>query len=85
MAAFEPIGPDGQRQLFELTTDPYGEADVALDNPDVVQSLHRRLIDWLEQLDAPSEAIASLKGAYNKSAACRCGLCCMPELNGAEE
>ena len=61
--AYAPIGPDGQKQLFDLTADPYGETDVASDNPDVVQSLHRRLLDRLEQLDAPSEAMALLKEA----------------------
>jgi arylsulfatase A-like enzyme len=59
--AYAPIGPDGKQQLFDLTTDPYGETDVASDNPDVVQSLHSRLIDWLESLDAPEEALSSFR------------------------
>jgi len=54
--AYAPIGPDGQRQLFDLATDPWGETDVGADHPEAVEELHGRLIDWLACVDAPSEA-----------------------------
>jgi len=56
--AYAPIGPDGQRQLFNLAADPYGETDIASDHPEVVEELHGLLVDWFENLDAPTEAVS---------------------------
>jgi len=56
--AYVPIGAHDERELYDLDADPYAQADVACEHPDLVRSLHARLIDWLRDMDAPEEAIA---------------------------
>jgi arylsulfatase A-like enzyme len=56
--AYAPIGADGQRELYDLTTDPYAETDVAADHPAVADELHGKLVGWLKDIDAPAEARA---------------------------
>lgn len=55
--AYAPIGPERQRQLFDLKADPDAETDVAADHPDVVKDLHRRLTAWLQDLESPVETL----------------------------
>lgn len=55
--AYAPIGPHGERELFDLEADPYGETNVATDHPDVVAALHAQLIAWLEEIGAPESAL----------------------------
>ena len=56
--AYAPIGAAGQRELYDLDSDPYAETDVAAEYPHVVTELHGKLVAWLKALDAPAEAIA---------------------------
>jgi arylsulfatase A-like enzyme len=58
--AYVPIGPDGQRELYDVTGDPYAEANVIAAHPQVADALHARLIAWLEEVNAPAEAIAAV-------------------------
>lgn len=58
--AYAPIGPERERQLFDLNTDPYAEANVAGDNPGMVKDLHERLVGYLKDLDSPDETLALL-------------------------
>jgi len=59
--AYVPIGADGEPELFALETDPYNETNVAAAQPEVVTRLHGRLLTWLQEIDAPAEAIAAFK------------------------
>ncbi len=56
--AYAPIGAQGERELYDLETDPYAEVNIASEHPDVVRSLHERLIAWLREIAAPQEVIA---------------------------
>jgi len=56
--AYVPIGPAGERELFNLKADPYALTDVAGDHAAVADELHGRLLAWLGELDAPADAIA---------------------------
>jgi arylsulfatase A-like enzyme len=56
--AYAPIGPGGERELFDLKADPYAETDVASAHPAVVADLHEKLLAWLRSVDAPPEALA---------------------------
>lgn len=56
--AYAPIGAEGQRELFDLEADPYGEKNVASTHPDVADSLHARLVAWLREMEAPEGALA---------------------------
>ncbi len=60
--AYAPIGSEGDRELFDLKEDPYGETNVASEHASVVRELHDRLIGRLQEMDAPEEAIAVFKG-----------------------
>ena len=55
--AYAPIGAQGVPELYDLTSDPYAESDVASQHPDVVAQLHESLLSWLRSVDAPAEAI----------------------------
>jgi len=59
--AYVPIGANGRKELYDLQADPYAETDVAGDHPDVTAQLHERLLDWLDQMQAPPEAIAAFR------------------------
>lgn len=59
--AYAPIGPDRERQLFDLNTDPYGETNIADDHPDVVKNLHERFTLYLKDLDSPIETLDLLE------------------------
>jgi len=59
--AYAPIGPDRERQLFDLSTDAYAETNVAGGHPDTVRELHERLMAWLKGLDSPAEALDLLR------------------------
>lgn len=59
--AYTPVGPDGQPELYDMKSDPGAEANLAPDNPQVINSLHKKLIDWLRELDAPPEAVEFFK------------------------
>lgn len=54
--AYAPIGPNGERQLFDMRADPYAAVNVAEDYPQVVTELHDRFMSWLAEVDAPPEA-----------------------------
>jgi len=53
--AYVPIGADGEKELYNLATDAYGETNVADQYPDIVDELHGKFIAWLEEIDAPNE------------------------------
>jgi arylsulfatase A-like enzyme len=55
--AYAPFGPNGEPELFDLETDPYGEENIAEEHPDVVAELHAELVDWLEDIGAPDAAV----------------------------
>ncbi len=55
--AYVPIGPQGERELFDLADDPYAEVNVASDHPKVVKTLHDTFIQWFHDIHAPSEVI----------------------------
>ncbi|MBN2391295.1 MAG: sulfatase-like hydrolase/transferase [Anaerolineae bacterium] len=55
--AYAPIGPDSERELFDLDADPLTETNVITDHLAVAADLHANLIAWLRDLDAPDEAI----------------------------
>jgi len=56
--AYVPLGAAGAAELYDLAADPYAEADLAADRPDLCKELHARLIGFLKGLDAPAEALA---------------------------
>ena len=58
--AYAPIGPERERQLFDLKTDPYAETNIAADHSDVVKELHERFTKWLEDLESPAETMELL-------------------------
>ena len=55
--AYAPIGMDGNRELHDLDSDPNAETNVIMDNPQVADDLHARLVQWLTKVTAPAEAI----------------------------
>ena len=55
--AYVPIGPDSQRELYDLQNDPYAEQNIAATHPEKVEQLHKCLVDWLRQIDAPEQAL----------------------------
>ena len=55
--AYAPIGRTGERELYELESDPGADANVADDHPAVVREMHERFIGWLKEMDAPQAAI----------------------------
>jgi len=59
--AYAPIGANGEPELYDIKSDPYAETDIAAANPDTVKELHRKLIAWLQDLDAPAETLAVLE------------------------
>ena len=52
-----PVGPDGARQLFDLSNDPLAETDLVEDHAEVADDLHGALIEEMRRLDAPQEAV----------------------------
>ena len=56
--AYAPIGAHGERELYDLETDPQAETNVAADHPQTVSQLHERFMQWLRDMHAPAEAIA---------------------------
>jgi arylsulfatase A-like enzyme len=59
--AYAPIGPERERQLFDLNTDPYAETNIAADHPNIVKDMHERLTQWLKDLESPSETLDLLR------------------------
>ncbi len=55
--AYAPVGPERERQLFDLKADPYAETNIAADSPDIVKELHERFEGWLQSLDSPTETL----------------------------
>ena len=56
--AYAPLGSRGERELYDITGDPYAESDVAAEHPQVVSRLHDRLLSWMRDIDAPTAAMA---------------------------
>ena len=59
--AYAPIGANRTAELYDITSDPYAQSDVASEQPVVVPQLHEKLIAWLRELDTPPEAIEVLE------------------------
>ncbi|KPK48681.1 MAG: hypothetical protein AMK72_06325 [Planctomycetes bacterium SM23_25] len=57
---YVPLGPDGWRELYDLTADPLGETCVLTGHADVAGDLQARLVGWLKEMGAPPETIAAL-------------------------
>lgn len=55
--AYVPIGPDGQPELYDLDADPYAEANVIGEHPEVASEMHGQMQQWLRSIDAPDAAI----------------------------
>ena len=55
--AYAPIGPRGERELFDLRADPLAYDNVAGHHPDVAGQLHEKLLAWLRQIDAPARTV----------------------------
>ncbi len=55
--AYAPIGDEGRPMLFSLADDPAAERDVAAGHPQAVKEIHGKLLAWLEEMGAPSEAV----------------------------
>ena len=58
--AYAPVGPDGKQELYDIVNDPYATQDVAGRHPEAVKDLHARLLAWLQDMDAPEDALAPL-------------------------
>ena len=54
--AYVLIGMTGERELYDLETDPYNETTIVADRPDVAQAIHDHLLTWLREVEAPIEA-----------------------------
>lgn len=59
--AYAPIGANREAELYDITSDPYAQSDVASGHPEVVAQLHEKLVSWLREMDAPPEAIEVLE------------------------
>ncbi len=55
--AYVPFDPEGNHALYDLHQDPYAETNVAADYPEIVTTLHTKLVTWLRDIDAPAEAV----------------------------
>jgi len=56
--AYAPIGPYGERELYEVENDPHCETNIIDKHAEAAAELHGRLLRWMRELDAPAEAIA---------------------------
>ena len=56
--AYCPFGPDGRRELFDLSRDPYCQTNVLPAHSTIADDLHTALLTWLADLHAPPEALA---------------------------
>ncbi len=54
---YTPCGPDGGKQLFDLSCDPWAENDVAADNPEAVAEVEDLMLQQLTEVGA-NEAVA---------------------------
>ena len=54
---YAPIGTKGTQELFDLTSDPLAERDVAEGNASIVAELHERFIEHLKEHNAPDNFI----------------------------
>ena len=55
--AYAPVGSNGERELYDLATDPRTETNLADEKGDVANDLHDAFIQELRKLDAPDEAV----------------------------
>ncbi len=55
--AYAPLAPQEGAELFDLETDPYAETNVIAHHPEIAKDLHAKLVDFLQALGAPVEAI----------------------------
>ena len=55
--AYVPVGPQGERQLFGLCSDPYAERNMIAGHSDDADRLHAKLLEWLRKVEAPTETI----------------------------
>ncbi len=54
---YAPYGPTLERELFDLTDDPYCTRNVLAGNESTADDLHTKLLALLDEVDAPPEAI----------------------------
>ena len=55
--AYVPFGPTGRKELFDISRDEYCTKNVITDFPAIAARLHRKLVKWLKDMDAPAEAL----------------------------
>jgi len=55
--AYAPIGAQGTPELYDLERDAYAERNVIDQHGHVAEELHTQLLDWLQRMDAPAEAV----------------------------
>lgn len=55
--AYAPIGPDSSAELYDLEADPYAEKNLIAEQPDIAAEMHQKLVRWLQEIDAPAEAV----------------------------
>jgi len=56
--AYLPIGSEGEPELYDIRKDPLAERNVAGAHPGVVRDMHKKLLEWFREMDAPPEAAA---------------------------
>ena len=56
--AYARVGKTGRDELADLTSDPYAERNVIGRHRAVADRLHAALVEWLKQIDAPTETLA---------------------------
>ncbi len=54
---YAPVGAKGEPELYNIKLDPLAENNIACDNEDIVQEMHKLFIDYLHEHNAPSECI----------------------------
>ncbi|HUT23279.1 MAG TPA: sulfatase [Sumerlaeia bacterium] len=58
--AYVPFGPKGKPELYDLRSDPLAAGNVIRAHSRVAARLHQDLIGWLNEMDAPPEAVAAV-------------------------
>jgi len=60
---YMPVGQAGTVELYDLSSDPFGETNVAADNTGVVKELHALFAKTLKEMDAPAEIGAAISSS----------------------
>jgi hypothetical protein len=54
---YAPVGANGKPELYDLGSDPLADNDISAYNEDVVNEMHDLFISYMDDFDAPEDAM----------------------------